>query len=683
MMGKLRVGTSGVLCGVLLASQGALGGEDVIVVEQDDAEHALSQQIAPLKKKHDAIAGGSNIALPQEENRTATLEDALDYQPGVLAQSFSGGTDQPRLSIRGSGIQSFPLSRGLLLLEDGLPLNEADGSFHIGLLDFRDTRFVAVRRGANALNPAAAALGGEVDLISLTGEQDAGGVRYEYGSFGRQGMQAAVGGSDGDLDGRISYSGDRFSGYRDHSSSQRNALRANAGFRAGDNFENRTWLSWTDLRFDIAGPITKSALENDPTSVNTMYAKGDPHRNVEQFRLANQAHWYGESADSTLGVWFSRTHDNFITPLAYNLSNAATYGAQWQLSGRAGALDYHAALSADRSDMDRDLYVNNLWLGRRGQSLGNYDLTAQNLSLQTGLVWPATSALRLTADLGATWSERDANRSGGGAALDQDYRYLTPKIGAIWTPRPDQRWYANLSWSHEAPTFWDILTTTVNPSALTQASSSLNRLDMQRAITAEIGGNGKIVPGLNWSLSLYRSEVRDELIATYDASGSRTGTCNYGAATRHQGVEAGLSGRQSVGQGAIDYRLAWTWSDFRFRGGEFKGNQIAGVPRHVISGEVLYGQGNWRLGPTLHWVPESTPTDHSNSGIQTWDAYFLLGAVFDYRLDNGWSFWLRGDNLTNERYASMTTAERANSASSYAQFPGLERNYSAGFSYRF
>jgi hypothetical protein len=37
-------------------------------------------------------------------------------------------------------------------------------------------------------------LGGELDFVSLTGADERGRVRAEYGSFGRQGLQAAVGG---------------------------------------------------------------------------------------------------------------------------------------------------------------------------------------------------------------------------------------------------------------------------------------------------------------------------------------------------------------------------------------------------------------------------------------------------------------------------------------------------------
>jgi iron complex outermembrane receptor protein len=56
--------------------------------------------------------------------------------------------------MRGSGIQSHPQTRGVMLLETGLPLNDADGAFHIGMTEARDARAILMRRGTNAAHPA-------------------------------------------------------------------------------------------------------------------------------------------------------------------------------------------------------------------------------------------------------------------------------------------------------------------------------------------------------------------------------------------------------------------------------------------------------------------------------------------------------------------------------------------------
>ena len=230
--------------------QSSRDGAPVPMVDGVDAERARLAR----------VPGGTNLVEPQQQNRLATLRDALDYQPGIVIQDFFGGTDQPRLSIRGSGIQSNPVNRGVLLLQDGLPLNEADGSFIIGFLEPRNAALVSARRGANALTPGATTLGGELDFVSLTGAQERGRVRAETGSYGRQALQAAVGGVGERFDSRISASSDRFDGYRHHSASSRDSVQANLGFQGDGSFENRTYLSWTDLSFQIPSVDPKTAL---------------------------------------------------------------------------------------------------------------------------------------------------------------------------------------------------------------------------------------------------------------------------------------------------------------------------------------------------------------------------------------------------------------------------------------
>ena len=78
----------------------------VTVRAEGDAEAAapLRPSVAAEQQRLDRVPGGTNLATPQQETRLATLRDALDYQPGIVIQDFFGATDQPRLSIRGSGI---------------------------------------------------------------------------------------------------------------------------------------------------------------------------------------------------------------------------------------------------------------------------------------------------------------------------------------------------------------------------------------------------------------------------------------------------------------------------------------------------------------------------------------------------------------------------------------------------
>ncbi|MBR8657150.1 TonB-dependent receptor [Achromobacter sp. Marseille-Q0513] len=643
-----------------------------------------------------AVPGGTNLIQPQQEVRLVTLRDALDYQPGVVVQEFFGGLDQPRLNIRGSGIQSNPLSRGILLMQDGLPLNDADGSFIISMLEPRNAGLITVRRGANALSPGASTLGGEVDFLSLTGTQN-DMIRLGGGSFGSRSMTLSKGFEDDRLDGRFSFGYDKSDGYRHHSASERSSFQGNLGFRRG-SFENRTYLSYTDLKFDIPQPVPKARMYDDPRAVlgdgntpqdlsNNVY-KRDPHRDSSQFRIANRSHWGDDTLNQTVGLYWQRTDDDFTNPQVANVTDGDTYGLTWRLAGKAGSVDYRVALDWQRSDMDREFYAIRPADGRRLQRFGAYALKAENRSAQVGADWHLTEQFSLVGDLKYTQAVRDARERNSGKTLDQDWNYATPRLGLVWQPAATQRWYANVSRSNEAPTFWEIVNGEV-PAPMNPASAvaSMSKLDLQRALTYEIGGDGSLdVAGrdLRWSVSLYRSRVDDELMSVSNANGTPAGTYNYRGRTRHQGIEAGIGGSlPAPGDGLLDYRIAYTFSDFRFRGGEFAGKRIAGVPRHLLSAEIMYRKGGWRVGPNLRWLMSDTETNHANAPGTQQQAYALLGFKVAYEHDAHWSAYLQADNLTDKTYASSYAIRNSATAAMPIFLPGNGRAFSAGLTYRF
>ena len=635
----------------------------------------IDNSVLKEKSRLAIIAGGSNLIFPEDEDRLSTLQDALDYQPGLLIQNFFGGSDQPRLNIRGSGVQSAPLSRGVTLLQDGMPVNDADGGFHISLLEPRESKIISVRRGANATNPVSNTLGGELDFISYSGKDELGRLRYEYGSFGRQGWHGALG---GDLAeqwiGRLSVSGDRFSGYRDHSSSQRNAIRANLGFEQG-NFTNHTWLSWTDLHFDVAGSLSQSELKNNPTAIYPMVWTRDPRRNVEQARIANYSVWQDEHWRQELGLWAQHTHDNFVTPVVYVLSGVNTYGALWHSDWSIGTLSYRSSLSTEHSDMSRDLRQNRRQTDSDGKLIGLYTMLAQNQNLVLGIGWQAAEYWYLNTDIKGTYSVRNIHSRNNLQTLEQSWAFITPKWGVIWSPQPQLRVFSNLSWSHEAPSFREILSN----------NGAMNRLTPQKAMTFEVGGEGELISTLHWDLTFYRSIVKNELITHYDHDGNSVGTFNYRYKTLHQGIEAGLKGYIPLSNVDMEYRLAWMYNDFRFLGGEYQNKRIAGIPPQQLSAELLYKWGDWRAGPNLHWLPARTPVDHVNSyDIQFRDKYAVWGFKVDYHHPDGWSTYLKIDNLTNKRYATASIVGReVTSTKNNTLFPGMGRSINGGVIYHF
>jgi iron complex outermembrane receptor protein len=213
-------------------------------------------------------------------------------------------------------------------------------------------------------------------------------------------------------------------------------------------------------------------------------------------------------------------------------------------------------------------------------------------------------------------------------------------------------------------------------------------LDLQRATSFEVGGDGQLGTGqyaAHWALSLYRSNVKDELMAVSNANGTLAGVYNYRGRTRHQGLEAGLHGSlPAPGAGLFDYRIAYTFSDFRFRGGEYDGNRIAGVPRHLLSAELMYRHRNWRFGPNVRWLASDTPTTHANNPDYYQKAYAIWGLKADYQHGKHWKAYVAVDNIADKIYASSYVIRNNVGMPNQPTFlPGNGRSFTAGLSYLF
>ncbi len=287
------------------------------------------------EKKLDKVPGGTNIANLKDlsEKRSQTLKDALVRQPGVVIQEFFGGNDQPRLNIRGSGIQSNPQSRGVALYQDGIPINFADGSYIIGVLEPQASNLVEVYRGANAMEYGGATLGGAMNFVTKNGYNASPlSVKMEAGSFNYFNSSLSSGFSSGKNDGFISTSYSKSDGYRTYNSSKRFNALLNIGRQFTNKFETRLYASFTDLYFDIPGPLTKQQYESDSKQINgapkltVPYAFGPnvqrdkPNRSSKIARFGSKsAYKFNNHSLLTATLYYQYADDAFVYPIATNI----------------------------------------------------------------------------------------------------------------------------------------------------------------------------------------------------------------------------------------------------------------------------------------------------------------------------------------------------------------------------
>jgi iron complex outermembrane receptor protein len=642
------------------------------------------------------VPGGTNlIDLTRPMGRNRTLEDLFARQPGIVVQEFFGGNDQPRINIRGSGIQSNPQARGIRFLRDGLPLNLADGSYVIGAFSPRTAAHVTVHRGANALALGGTSLGGAINFVSPSGRDQAGHrLAFGGGSFGERSGEFSSRGQRGQSDASLTLSWSEQDGFRQRNEGQQGLFSANFGQRLSARVETRVYLDYSDVEFQIPGPLTRAQLNEDPRQINwgiqppppgpqtgtisvgPNVARDLPWRSADFQRLASRTTWLGDRSAWWLGVSFQRGDDQFGSPNLVRDSQSDDWAAtlNWLADPRVGAGTLHAGIQVVHGDLRRRYFANER--GRVGRQFADNAMSATDWIAFIEYERPLSDRLTLTLAGQGVHTSRDVDerfaepelrpRYNAGpdqytsfatapVAFQRDYKAFNPRLGLLLDLTADVQGFANLSRSFEPPTFLELVQPTGGNPDQGPNDFGVAPLEAQRAWTAEVGIR-QAQAAMNWELTAYWSRVRNELLTSEAFFGGVGVTSNYPDPTVHRGIEAGLDGRLAdslIGSGdELRLSASYEWSDFFFNGGQFDDKQIAGVPEHRLQAELRYRTaGGFYLAPAVIWLPVDTPTDHANTIDQ--DAYALLSLRAGWRPLNGhWSVLLDARNLTDRKYAS-------------------------------
>ena len=261
------------------------------ILVRDKAEKSLTvPSIERAEREMRAIPGGAEVVDPKtyETGRAANLSDALGYAPGVFVQPRFGA-DEARIAIRGSGLQRTFHGRGIIVLQDGVPLNLADGSFDMQAVEPLGMQYIEVFRGANALQYGATTLGGAINFVTPTGyTSDLARVRAELGSFGYYKAFGSSGGVTGNFDYNVSASYSAQDGYRDWAQQENARLFANMGWRINADLETRVYFTALNSDSQLPGALTKTQANTNPQQANAGNLFGQQKRDFPLYRIANK-----------------------------------------------------------------------------------------------------------------------------------------------------------------------------------------------------------------------------------------------------------------------------------------------------------------------------------------------------------------------------------------------------------
>lgn len=631
--------------------------------------------IAQARERLQERAGGTALVDGERyrDGRAGNLADALGYAAGVFVQPRFGA-EEARLSIRGSGLQRTFHGRGIVVLQDGVPLNLADGSFDFQAIEPLAARYIQVWRGANALESGAATLGGAIDFVSPTG-RDAPplSVRVVSGSFGTGRAQATLAGSRGRADAYLGITGARQDGFRAHSVQENYRLSGNAGFQVDDRLDGRLYIAHVDSRSQLPGNLTLAEALEEPALAAPAGIALDQRRDFRLDRVAGKLEWVPADG-STLALSLFHSGKSLRHPIFQVLRQESRddgFDLRWRSEGAFGGRRsvLSAGLSHVRGRIDDRRFVN--VAGEAGAPANRFDQHAANTSaFVEQQVWLAPRwVLSLGAQaLHASRRSRDLLVTAGrDESFDAGYSAVSPKLGLRYEAGDGVQLFANASRSAEPPSFGEL-----------SGGAGVTPVDQQRATSAELGMRVQRA-ALSLDLVLYRARVDGELLSLGDGFGNPLGTVNADR-TLHQGIEFGLEWNP-----APDWRLAanYLYNDFRFAQDPVYGdNAIAGVPPQQLRAALRWKPGDrFHVEPDLEWVPQGYCVDHANSFRAPGFATFGLKLGGD--IGARWQWFADLRNLGDRRWiASTNVVADAGGLDGRNFLPGDGRSLYVGVEFR-
>ena len=625
--------------------------------------------LAERREQLAQVPGGvAMVEAPQiRATRQANLKDVLQFVPGVYVQTRFGAADESQISIRGSGLRNNFHARGVNLLVNGMPYRNADGFTDFESLELLTTESIEVYKGGNALRYGGSTLGGAINLDTKTGYSSSPVSLFgQGGSFGFYKTQLESGATRGAADYYASYGRTSLDGYRDWAAQQRDRVNLHGGYRISDNTDARVFYFFAHVKEELPGSLDRATFESNPRAA-------DPNNVAQRWGRDYDLHHVGLqlrtqlSANQRLDISPYMQYRDINHPIFEVISQIShDYGAEvrYENTHALGSLDNRFTLGfqpAHESLINKQ-YVNQQ--GKHGAATKDQHDQASTLALYAEDVVSLTSQLSAVFGLRAekaTRETKDNFLSNGDQSDKRTYNPVSPKLGFIYSMRSgNAQVFGNASRSYEPPLLLELNSLTV-PGYID--------LDGQSAWQYELGARGRKI-GLNWDLSLYDVELRNEIlninVPPFPNAPFTVPTYRNAPKTRHSGLEAGLSyqlpGALFVRGDVSDHltlRTSYTLASYTYVDDpNYKGNDIPGAPHQVLAAEIKYNHpSGFSLAPSVEWIPQAYFVDSQNTVKN--DGWTNLSLRAEWATSYGMTLFAAGQNLANRNFSQSVQVDNA------------------------
>lgn len=612
--------------------------------------------------------GGSVYMIDREQikqTESRNIEETLTKIPGTFTEDrFHGSANL--VSFRGIGLHSH-VTRGILVLVDGISINEAMGRVSFEGIDLENVERIEVLKGPVSALYGPNGITGVMNIITKTPSPDFHStVKVSEGSYNTRKLSAMAstgfGGYKFIVNGSYYHSG----GYQDHSVFE----SSNFGLKINNNFND---FGIFDLAFDYSttqseysGTLDYEQFQDRLTISSNKYTGGD--KDLIRINLKHQKFWDEKTGLSSNIYYRSRLDDGHYMDTRFGKDNIQLIGWESKLNTSldlfgnkntivlGASLDYEDGIVKEYNRVDSTGEVTDL--------ISDGNSIYQILGLYIQDEYELFKSLSITAGLRYDQVKYDWNdrfTSDGDNSNDNSISAFSPKIGFAYNPFNKLTVFGNAGIGFNPPQISQLF--------IGSSYSGLPNQDLKPEYLTnyEIGLRGKIMDPVAYQVSFYNMDFKDQIVADGDPLKYE----NIGD-TRHRGIETSFNFKL---QNNLKSYISYSYLDARFiKHPDYENKKLRKTPENMLNAGLHYKHFTG-IGASVDfkWMDKFYM---DNEEINIYDGHSLVNAKLNYEWRN-YYFSMNVNNVFDTNYATYAVASyNARSRSwSRSYYPGWPRNF--------
>jgi len=645
----------------------------------------------------------SKKAIGITESSSINTEDLdqfspIDFAGGINQISgvylLSGALNTNRITIRGVGSRSRFETDEVRMYFNGIPVTDGTGISTIEAYDFENIGRIEVVKGPKATT-LGTNLGGALILNTkppIVGETFLQN-NFTIGSYNLIKNNLAFRHSEKNFNININYNHLETDGFRQNNSFERDGLLLTSSLRINSKNKIDFLINHIDYTADIPSAINEIDFREDPQRAASIWlaAQGFETNNYTLAGVSYQ-HLFNEHLKTTNSLFYSYI-DRF-EPSPFEILDEFTHGYGFRSITEGRLFKGNFAIGGE---LYRDNYYwktfENLFRENNGNGflLGAQELDNKEIRTQLNVfgTYGFSISKKLLAQIGVNLNNTNYrffdrfNTGNTNTSAKSDFDPIVlPSLNLQYTIT-NGRLFANISRGFSNPGIRE----TLNPNRVLNPN-----INQEKGISYEVGGWFSLFKNtLHLNTSVYRMNINDLLVSERLDEVRFIGK-NAGN-TRHQGFEIDANYLWKISnKWSVLPRLSYTFNDHSFvdfvdGDNDFSGNELTGVPKHLIySGLTLKQTKGFTFNLTHQFVDKISLTD---ANTQFSEAFNVFNVQLRYKamvLDKlGFQLNMGLNNVFDTTYAQSVLINQRSFTDAPPRFfnPGNGRNYFAGIGLKY